>query len=85
MAKIKKSRKELQSQIDNLSGGMGFVIKKIEHLDKITHGLEQLIMKLSEFGGKKEEFTEYIEDWIQEEEKAKGETLKKPLVNNSED
>ena len=48
MSKTKKSRKELQSQIDNLSGGMGFVIKKIEHLDNITHGLEQLIMKLSE-------------------------------------
>ena len=68
MAKQKqKTKKELESAINNLSGGIGLVFKKIEHLENMCRGLEEIIIKQAEFFGKKEEFTTYIDDWLKEE------------------
>ena len=60
-------RKIMQQQIQELSTMMSMCIQKITQQQQLISSIEEIILKLSEYLGKKEGFEEYLEEWIKEE------------------
>ena len=83
---MQKDINEVFDRVNQMAGGMSLIMKKLEHIDTNMGGLEEIVMKLAEFLGKRAEFNDYLHKWLESEEKNKStsdETLNKKKVTKS--
>ena len=66
MAKQKRTKKELESQINELGQGLGSMYVETQKLGQFMIGLENLVMYLAEHLDKKESFEEFIKEKLKE-------------------
>tara|TARA_Y100001938_G_scaffold150058_1_gene239423 strand:+ start:330 stop:647 length:318 start_codon:yes stop_codon:yes gene_type:complete len=62
-------RKVLEEKVNELGTLMSMCVQKINQQDTLIASVEGLIIKLSDFLGKKKDFESYLENWIKEETK----------------
>ena len=75
VAKQKRTKKELESQVNELAQGLGSMYIENQKLGQFMIGLENLVMYLAEHLDKKESFEEFlkvkVEEHKEKESKAK--------------
>ena len=57
---MQKDINEIFDRVNQMAGGMSLIMKKLEHIDTNMGGLEEIVMKLAEFLGKRTEFNDYL-------------------------
>ena len=78
MSKQKKAvRKDLEAQINEIGGAVHMLFQDVQYIKQALYGTENLILHLSEFVGKREEFEKFIEEKIKEKQEADKEAQKK--------
>ncbi len=65
------TRKQMQTQLAELSGAMGAVYNEIGKLRSYSLGLETIVMHFADFLGKKKDFEEFLENKLEEQKKEK--------------
>ena len=73
---MQKNINELYERVNQLGGAMSLVVQKIEFIEKNMGGLEEITMKLAEFFDKRDEFNDYIQDWLQKDSESSQEKSK---------
>ena len=60
----------LEAQINEIGGAVHMLFQDVQYIKQALYGTENLILHLSEFVGKREEFEKFIEEKIKERQEA---------------
>mgnify|MGYP003123333303 CR=1 FL=1 len=66
MAKVKKTRKDLQEEVKEVNLAVGSMYVEIQKLNQFMVGLENLIMYYAEMTGNKKEFEDFLQSKLEE-------------------
>mgnify|MGYP003136345632 CR=1 FL=1 len=69
MAKVKKTKKDIQEDIKELNLAVGSMYVEIQKLNQFMVGLENLIMYYAEMTGNKKEFEDFLQSKLEESKK----------------
>ena len=69
MAKVKKTKKDIQEDIKELNLAVGSMYVEIQKLNQFMVGLENLVMYYAEMTGNKKEFEDFLQSKLEESKK----------------
>lgn len=85
MGKQKKStRKNLETQVNEIGGAVHMLFQDVQYIKQALYGTENLILHLSEFVGKRDEFEKFIEEKIKERQEADKKAQEEKAVRKEE-
>lgn len=69
MAKVKRTKKDLENQVNELAQGLGSMYIENQKLGQFMIGLENLVMYLAEHLDKKDSFEDFLRLKVEEHKK----------------
>ena len=85
MGKQKKAtKKDLEIQVNEIGGAVHMLFQDVQYIKQALYGTENLILHLSEFVGKRDEFEKFIEEKIKEKQEAERKAQEEKAVEKEE-